>query len=349
MNNTVNKVDWVAQGKFWESVPPRVKRMVAEYFTIPQELEFELLPSPHLSIAKMLDFPLPTQNNMIMATQPAQFFSINWPDITDKDLLIRTQGLPIPDSKTMHKLVACSRQSWLDGNQSVMYSHLGGNRDVWIPWCKAQEWVKNNKKIITKNPTHAALAKDTAVMLAMLPWELAKRGLSDSEPFHSLWRFLGTHWLSGSQMNDMVEILRYKINSDPELVKNTRVAGIELLPKILAAHRAADAGTYWTEQGLHWIRDRGDDLVQKNAALITSAHLGPVTDEQHWVSIVVDCLDEVVVHYGDSFATPIPEEMRAALRWWLGQHTPKDVRFTDLPIACQTDSFSCCFFIGFFL
>ncbi|KAJ7362494.1 hypothetical protein DFH08DRAFT_841000, partial [Mycena albidolilacea] len=167
-------------------------------------------------------------------------------------------------------------------------------------------------------------------MLAMLPWGLAKRGLSDSEPFHSLWRFLGTHWLSGSQMNDMLEL----------------VAGIELLPKILAAHRAADAGTYWMEQGLRWIRDLGDDLVQKNAALITSAHLGPVTDERRWVSIVVDCRDEVVVRYGDSFATPIPEEMGAALGWWLDQHTPKDVRFTDLPIARQTDSFSCGMLVG---
>ncbi|KAJ7836107.1 hypothetical protein B0H14DRAFT_2589842 [Mycena olivaceomarginata] len=234
---------------------PNSKSVAGVTLTIPQELEFELLPSPYLSIAKMLDFPLPLQNNMITVTQPAQFFSINRPDITDKDLLIRARRLPIPDSKTVHKLVACSRQSWLDGNQSVVYSHLGGDvthfppwilsywvvvvdhkRDVWIPWRKAQEWVKNNKKIITKNPTRAALAEDTAVMLAMLPWGLAKRGLSDSEPFHSLWRFLGTHWLSGSQMNDMLELLRYKINSDPELVKNTRVAGIELLPKILAAH-----------------------------------------------------------------------------------------------------------------
>jgi hypothetical protein len=73
MNDTVNKVDWVAQGKFWASVPPRVKRMAAEYFTIPQEFEFELLPSPYLSIAKMLDFPLPLQNNIITATNPLSF------------------------------------------------------------------------------------------------------------------------------------------------------------------------------------------------------------------------------------------------------------------------------------
>ncbi|KAJ7787318.1 hypothetical protein B0H14DRAFT_3505715 [Mycena olivaceomarginata] len=153
--------------------------MAAKYFTIPKELEFELLPSPHLSIAKMLDFPLPLQNNIITATQPTQFFSINRPDITDKDLMIRARRLPIPDSKTVHKLAACSRQSWLDRNQSVVYSHLGGDvthfplwilsywvavvdhkRDVWVPWCKAQEWVKNNKKIITKNSSLPGLTQE---------------------------------------------------------------------------------------------------------------------------------------------------------------------------------------------
>jgi hypothetical protein len=45
-------------------------------------------------------------------------------------------------------------------------------------------------------------------------------------------------------MNDMLELLRYKINSDPDLVKNTRVWGTALVPKILEAYRAAGNGTY---------------------------------------------------------------------------------------------------------
>jgi hypothetical protein len=106
MNDTVNEVDWVAQSKFWASFPPGVKRMAAEYFTIPQELEFELLPSMHLSIAKMLDFPLPLQNNIITATQPAQFFSINRPDITvttnfkvtEDDGITRAGDVELPDA-----------------------------------------------------------------------------------------------------------------------------------------------------------------------------------------------------------------------------------------------------------
>ncbi|KAF8179095.1 hypothetical protein K438DRAFT_2177935, partial [Mycena galopus ATCC 62051] len=160
----------------------------------------------------------------------------------------------------------------------------------------------------------AALAEDVAVKLVTLPWGVHKRGLSDSEPFHILWRFLGPNWLSGSGMNDMAELLRHKINTDADLVKNTRVQGTALLPKILEAYRAAETENYWIAWDLRWIRDIADELVQTQAALITSGHLGSVTNEPHWVA-VFDCCDKPVVRYGDSLNAPIPEELLAACRW----------------------------------
>jgi hypothetical protein len=60
------------------------------------------------------------------------------------------------------------------------------------------------------------------MMLAMVPWGHCKpAGLSDSEPFHTLWRFVGANWLSASQMNDMLELLsvaavRFRTDSKPE-------------------------------------------------------------------------------------------------------------------------------------
>ncbi|KAF8180946.1 hypothetical protein K438DRAFT_1768135 [Mycena galopus ATCC 62051] len=68
----------------------KLKKFVAEYFLIPQELEFNLLASPHLSIAKMLDFPLPLPSSAMTGSQPAQFFSKELPDISDRDLQIRS-------------------------------------------------------------------------------------------------------------------------------------------------------------------------------------------------------------------------------------------------------------------
>ncbi|KAJ7728640.1 hypothetical protein B0H16DRAFT_1470401 [Mycena metata] len=125
---TPKRSDWIGQGRAWASVPPAVRKIAAEYFLIPQELEQNLLPSPYLSIAKMCQFPLPLQNTSPVPTQPAQFFGTSAPDhISDEDLMVRAWPLPIPDSKTVHKLAVCSRQAWLDGNQSIVYSHLGGD------------------------------------------------------------------------------------------------------------------------------------------------------------------------------------------------------------------------------
>jgi hypothetical protein len=92
---------------------------------------------------------------------------------------------------------------------------------------------------------------------------------------------------------------------------------------------------------LRWIRDLADDLVQNRAALLTSAHLGDITDEPHWVAIIFDCREKPVVRYGDSFGSPIPEELAAACDWWLGQHTSLEIARADLPIGRQEDGFSC--------
>ncbi|KAJ6455448.1 hypothetical protein C8R45DRAFT_1188150 [Mycena sanguinolenta] len=140
---------------------------MAHYFLIPQELEYDLLPSPHLSIATMLEFPLPLQSTRaITGFQPAKFFNKNPPDINDRDLRIRLPRLPIPDAKTIHKLLAGSRQRFLDGFRSVLYSHVGGTAshyplriltywesvsalkgDVWANFRKSRDWVTARRKL----------------------------------------------------------------------------------------------------------------------------------------------------------------------------------------------------------
>ncbi|KAJ7038756.1 hypothetical protein C8F04DRAFT_1255678 [Mycena alexandri] len=262
------------------SSPQFDAQIVAVVFAVPQELEFTLLPSPSLSIAKMLDFTLPLEHPSSNAPKPTQYFSKNAPDITDSDLLLRVRRLPIPDKKTVHKLQACSRQAWMDGAQSVMYSHLGGVESHFPPWIISY-WaavidIKRNARLPLGR---SALAQQALLMLTMVPWGCSKpAGLSDSEPFYTLWCFLGTHWLSGSQMDDMLELLRYKIDTSPTSMPNTRTWGTALIPKVLAAYRAANTGTYWTAKDLRWLRDLGDDIVQNRAALITSAHLGDITE-----------------------------------------------------------------------
>jgi hypothetical protein len=111
--------------------------------------------------------------------------------------------------------------------------------DVKVPWVKSSDWLAQQKKSCKKNPERAALLDEARQILSMMPWGWAKpQGLSDSEPSFNLWRFLGPHWLSGSQQNDMLELLRHKVDADPVLAQKIRIQGVALVPKILETHRA---------------------------------------------------------------------------------------------------------------
>ncbi|KAJ6626759.1 hypothetical protein B0H10DRAFT_1941755 [Mycena sp. CBHHK59/15] len=134
-------------------------------------------------------------------------------------------------------------------------------------WLKNQEWVMQQMK--SKRHTGLqSITEDMSILLGERVWGMMKP--LDSKPFHSLWHFLGPHWLSGSQLNYMLEMLQFKIDSTLELVKD------------LQLHTLAE------------------DLVANQAALITGAHLGPVISKPHWIAIVVDIGEGVICH-GDSF------------------------------------------------
>ncbi|KAJ7817258.1 hypothetical protein B0H14DRAFT_2293953, partial [Mycena olivaceomarginata] len=145
--------------------------------------------------------------------------------------VLRVRRLPIPEAKIIRKLFEKSGQAYLDGSRSLMYSHLSTGvtthfplwvltywntlvdfkRDVRGPWIKAQEWTRQQAKLSKRIPEKAAVVEETMLMLGMLLWGWKKMGLSDSEPYHTLSRFLGPHWLTGSHQNDMLELLRHKI------------------------------------------------------------------------------------------------------------------------------------------
>ncbi|KAJ7467331.1 hypothetical protein B0H11DRAFT_2046827, partial [Mycena galericulata] len=232
---TFKTSEWIVQGKKMASAPPMVHRVAKDTFTIPQAFYYHLLPLPMISITSMLDFSLPLQFTLNDAPQPCQYFSMEAPDLLDQDAVSRLHRLPIPEAKVVRKLVERSRQAWLDGYQSILYSHLSGSvvthYPIWVvtywdtvldlkqkargPWVKASDWLAQQKKLAKKNPAHSALVEGTAQILRMMPWSWAKPpGLSDSEPVYNLWRFLGLHWLTGSQQNDMLELLRCKVDND---------------------------------------------------------------------------------------------------------------------------------------
>jgi hypothetical protein len=72
----------------------------------------------------------------------------------------------------------------------------------------------HQKKSISRH-THA---EDVNILLATLPWGIDKCGVSNSEPIHTLWRYLGPHFTMGSHQNDLLEILHSHVAADPDLI-----------------------------------------------------------------------------------------------------------------------------------
>ncbi|KAJ7114985.1 hypothetical protein C8R44DRAFT_881033 [Mycena epipterygia] len=318
------KSDWIGLGKPMASAPPMIRRAARDTFTIPHSLRAR----PELN----------------------------------ENAVIRLRRLPIPEAKVVHRLVESSRQAWLDGFESITYNHLSDTvvthfplwvltywkavvdfrRDVRGPWVKSSDWLGQQKKLAAKKNLAHAGQVEAALLLHMLPWGWAKPpGLSDAEPLHNLHRFLGPNWLTGSQQNDMLELLRHKIDNAPALVQKFRIQGTALAPKILEAYDAG-AQTYKASQDFRWLRAVADDLVRNQAVLISTAHLGEIAEEPHWTALTFDLSQHVgKISYGDSFDDPISRRFLEALRWWMGQHTEAHLEYEKLPIGTQTDGFSC--------
>ncbi|RDB29959.1 hypothetical protein Hypma_014170 [Hypsizygus marmoreus] len=259
----------------------------------------------------------------------ACFFSKAEPTSGHGEILLRVKRLPLPDTKTICALVELSRQAWLDGFKSVRYEHLSDAvqtsfplwvitfwnevldvREIAAKWAACSDWVLKQTKQ-TQFQKRGDLAQEAFLLLSVLPWGIKKpSGLSDALEVHTLWRFLGDHWLSCSQQNDLLKILRQKVASNPNLAARYRIKGVDLTPKVLAAFRAK-AENYQTSANYSWLRRLGADLVLRKSTLLTTAHLGDITSEPHWVGFAIDLAERAML-YGDSMGTPVPNDLYAA-------------------------------------
>jgi hypothetical protein len=142
----------------------------------------------------------------------------------------------------------------------------------------------------------------------------------------------------GSQQNDMLEILHSQVAADPTLVQGLRIEGVAFTEKLRQAANTHGTDTYKTDQRFMWLRAIGEDLVEKQRALLTIAHLGD--DNKHWVRLIIDAKEQTT-HYGDALNAPIPTDLFEAYEWWISQHTPSPFEMKDLQITKQEDGESC--------
>ncbi|KAJ7920417.1 hypothetical protein B0H13DRAFT_2319468 [Mycena leptocephala] len=123
-----------------------------EYFLIPQMLEHDLVPSPYLPTAKMLEFTLPLQNATAAALHPTQFFSSEAPDLGDQALMLRVRRLPVPDLKTINKLLAsCRTKQRRNGDSDDPHQGADMYADCDIPLTVASDHLLSGGSSIADN------------------------------------------------------------------------------------------------------------------------------------------------------------------------------------------------------
>ncbi|KAJ7761686.1 hypothetical protein B0H16DRAFT_1719327 [Mycena metata] len=333
-----DRSEWIPLGKSWKDVLKSVRKVCSSDLAIPDAITSQILPEAMISIHALLDFSLPRPSPVTSAPPDTSlFFSKYSPSTVD--------GLTI----TRLRHLGPRHAAWLDGYISVKYAHIPGDT-VWNavadirgnirnPWVTCRDWVKNQLGNRRK-PDLRKYATDITRLLGILPWNTLKRGLSDASPIHSLSRFLGTRWLSSTDINDMVEMLSERIAADPDLAGAVRVEMVEFTARLTTAFRQRESVDYHEAQGMRWLRVLGEDIFGNGERLITVAPLSDYNNEKHWVTIEVDRA-ETLFHYGDSLKDDVPASLCQVYEWWMSQHTVSPIGRGTLPTSTQTDGRSC--------
>jgi hypothetical protein len=279
------KSKWVSLGKKWGDIPPIVKCTGKKEFLIPTDIGAKILPPPGFPIQKMLAFALPIQGTTVNSIDPMNFFSHNALELITEASLTCLRQLPMPTPLMVGQLVELQGQAWLDGFQSVRYTHLSNavtshfpfwlvsfwaatlnlHKNVYKPWITAREWI-NVEVQKNRSPERHQLAEDTRAFMAVLPW--------DNEIVQTMWRYLGPHMTTSSQQNDMLDTLSDHITAQPELADRMHVNGLALSAKIMEAAVVQDGVTYQTAQSFRWIWNLGNEIVQRKQCILTKHHLG---------------------------------------------------------------------------
>ncbi|KAJ7577405.1 hypothetical protein C8J56DRAFT_899039 [Mycena floridula] len=227
---------------------------------------------------------------------------------------------------------------------------LAHHREICRPWKKTQKWLIEQKRP-ARHSTRPELAKATTELLASIPLRLPKAGFQDTQPVHTLWRFLDKNWLNSTNVDNMLELLELQIQNNPVLADKFIVQSPSITEKLIQLHD--NVIDYHSENSWSWMRTIGKRIFVDGKSLISIAHLGKLPAKKdsekgidHWVPVIVDG-NAMEVRYGDGLSgnkrAEVPPKLFAAYQLWKDQHLTEEFELTtaELPITKQDDGHSC--------
>ncbi|KJA19677.1 hypothetical protein HYPSUDRAFT_56520 [Hypholoma sublateritium FD-334 SS-4] len=171
------------------------RSILMDYYSIPESIEQQILPTPDLSITALTSFLLPPQHGS--NTRPVkhdsdslfQYFSKDSPTVlAELGLTIQLRNLPTPEGTVIQQLLALKNQAHLAGFQSVRYDHLwcteetrgssSTSDDLLFPLWTITFWsrVADVKQVAVRSGTETYLNNQSFGWLRRLGEDLQEHG-----------------------------------------------------------------------------------------------------------------------------------------------------------------------------
>ncbi|KAG2055888.1 hypothetical protein BDR06DRAFT_981631 [Suillus hirtellus] len=171
--------------------------------------------------------------------------------------------------------------------------------------------------------------------LTCISWSGTLDGFVVVEPVVELAVYATDHWLSDVHENQMLDLLRRRVQHQPQSQK-IEIENIYFYGFLKKAYETHNSGEY---EGHYFACacETGDAMASGLGSCI--GFLVNI-NENHWVAIIID-FESSTIFYGDSIYTKPPTGFLAVLHWWTHHHTGQHFEKKSLIITHQKDSFSC--------
>lgn len=311
---------WIGVGKeFSNLLPPEVLNEKEKILKIPETFD-NPLPPPTTPVLDFIRHDLPFQSGALNFHFTTEWFSNDDPDTDPATLLTRS----VPPRSVLKDLDAAVGQVWLDGGRSLVDPRFNNGTErfpFWVLslWNKAQEsircqneWRKSVRWLNSITCPGDIISRAKGVV-GRLSWNepLCLRGATSLD----LTGFLGTRWLSDTQINMMIESLHKRMEAE-EHTGGTIIESVVFSQEItLVARRLKEPTSKYLSRLAGRIRET------QVKTLWFPIHV----NNSHWIAGRVD-FERCAFAFGKQFANMVNKTIKTylpqAIQWSLGRMFP---------------------------
>ncbi|KAG6847070.1 hypothetical protein H0H93_010349, partial [Arthromyces matolae] len=323
----------------------------------PEYIYGSILPYNTLNILDLLKFPTPPLDTAPKLRSDDTIFSSR-SSMIDSEVSVRALlKLPIPPLKDINHLLLRVETAIEKGLVSIDYEYNDGTNmklPLWVleywkaiydvveaktRWSSARNWLEQR-----------AEGKQVIEMLSQLPWKYdLPRAMGGNSL--SLACYASEEWLGSTHTVQISEVINAQMAAQG-MGATWRALSQDFTDKLLVVFRYSK-DTYHVERSCESLRKLGALLKTRQLTTFSMFVCVHVAGSKgvlacanvrgnHWTALIIDTTTHKML-YGDSLALSPPDELIAAVNWWLMVSLIDVPQYSvgDLPCARQEDDFSC--------